>query len=113
MPSEAVQFMLADGETSVLVSASDRASGSGTVSTGDRMRRAQQSLRSALAPITAAAAEVISEFRAHAERPEEIEVSFGVTLDASLGAVISSAKASTHLDVRLRWSGRRNDAPAA
>ncbi|MFD8565408.1 CU044_2847 family protein [Streptomyces sp. NPDC057694] len=109
MSSETVHFVLADGETTVLVSAPRL--GTGAAGTGDRMRRAQQSLRDALAPITSAAAEVISEFRAHAERPEEIEVSFGVTLDASLGAIISSAKASTHLDVRLRWSGSRNDAP--
>ncbi|MER5948015.1 CU044_2847 family protein [Streptomyces sp. NPDC001904] len=111
MSSEAVQFVLADGETTVLVSAPRR--GSGTVGAGDGLRRAQRSLRSALAPVTSAAAEVISEFRAHAERPDEIEVAFGVTLDASLGAVISTAKASTHLDVRLRWNGSRNDAPGA
>ncbi|MBO1329934.1 hypothetical protein [Streptomyces sp. VRA16 Mangrove soil] len=36
-----------------------------------------------------------------------IEVSFGVTLDTQVGAIISSAKAGTHLDVRLRWSAQR------
>ncbi|MGW8685482.1 hypothetical protein ACWGNN_31455 [Streptomyces sp. NPDC055817] len=34
-------------------------------------------------------------------------MSFGVTLDTQVGAIISTAKASTHLEVRLRWRSRR------
>jgi hypothetical protein len=40
-----------------------------------------------------------------AQRPEEIEICFGVTLDGKLGGVIASANAGAHLDVTLRWHG--------
>ncbi|MGW6357653.1 CU044_2847 family protein [Streptomyces sp. NPDC055092] len=102
---ETVEFLLADG-TVVHVSPTER-TGGGPVGLGDHLGRARQSLRQALAPVTAAASDVIDEFRAHTRRPDEIEVSFGVTLDMQVGAIISTAKASTHLDVRLRWSGQR------
>ncbi|MFH8617730.1 CU044_2847 family protein [Streptomyces sp. NPDC017979] len=103
--SDAVQFALSDG-TVVLVSAPAR-TGTGAVGLGQRLQGAQRTLREAVAPVASAAAEVIAEFRTRAQCPEEVEVSFGITLDTQLGAVITSAKTSVHLDVRLRWSGSR------
>jgi len=44
-------------------------------------------------------------FRKLAQRPEEIEISFGVTLDGKIGGVIASAKTGAHLEVKLRWRG--------
>lgn len=101
---ETVEFLLEDG-TVVHVSQAER-TGGGPVGLGDHLGRARQSLRQALAPVTAAASDVVDEFRAHTRCPDEIEVSFGVALDTQVGAIISTAKASTHLDVRLRWSSR-------
>ena len=45
----------------------------------------------------------MDDFRGRGRRPEEIEISFGVTLDGKLGGVIASANAGAHLDVTLRW----------
>ncbi|MCX5537310.1 CU044_2847 family protein [Streptomyces sp. NBC_00006] len=104
---EAVQFKLSD-ETTVLVSPPAR-NGVQQVGLGTHVSNATSTLRASLAPVTRAASEVIAEFRAGALHPEEIEVEFGVTLDAQLGAIISSAKASTHLAVRLRWSGGQRE----
>ncbi|MGW1611034.1 CU044_2847 family protein [Streptomyces sp. NPDC002285] len=100
---DAVQFTLSDG-TVVLVAPPARA-GTGVVGLGTRLESAAASLRDALAPVTAAASDVISGFRSLAERPDEVEVTFGVVLDAKLGAVLSSATAGAHLDVTLRWNG--------
>ncbi|WP_446038337.1 CU044_2847 family protein [Streptomyces sp. SID1121] len=100
---DAVQFTLADG-TVVLVALPARA-GTGAVGLGRRLEAAQQSLREALAPITGAAVEVIDGFRTLAHRPDEVEVTFGVVLDAKLGGVIASSNAGAHLDVTLRWNG--------
>ncbi|MEU5980421.1 CU044_2847 family protein [Streptomyces sp. NPDC047315] len=108
--SDVVQFALSDG-TTVLVSAPAR-TGTGAVSLGQRLQGAQRTLREAIAPVTAAAAEMIAEFRSLAQQPEEVEVAFGITLDAQLGAVLTSAKTSVHLDVRLRWSSTQPDPPA-
>ncbi len=106
---DAVQFTLSDN-TVVLVAPPARA-GTGAVGLGTRLETAERTLRQALTPITAAAAEVIDEFRALAHRPDEMEVTFGVVLDAKLGAVLASASASTHLDVTLRWSGVEQPPP--
>ncbi|WP_406197736.1 MULTISPECIES: CU044_2847 family protein [unclassified Streptomyces] len=103
---DAVQFTLSDG-TVVLVAPPARA-GTGAVGLGTRLESAATSLREALAPVTAAASEVIGGFRSLAERPDEVEVTFGVVLDAKLGAVLSSATAGAHLDVTLRWNGDNN-----
>ncbi|WP_327358657.1 CU044_2847 family protein [Streptomyces sp. NBC_01304] len=100
--SEPVEFTLSDG-TTVLVSAPPRV-GTSIVGLGGRPEGAGRTLRQVLAPITAAAADVIAEFREHTHRPEEVEVAFGVTLDTQLGAIITSVKTTAHLDVRLRWS---------
>jgi hypothetical protein len=97
-----VAFALSDG-TVVLV-APPRA-GSAPVGVGPRVQAAAQTLSQALRPVTSAAAEVIDEFRSLAHRPDEVEVTFGVVLDAKLGAAIAGAKAGAHLDVTLRWSG--------
>ncbi|MFF6976565.1 CU044_2847 family protein [Streptomyces sp. NPDC008343] len=108
---DAVQFTLSDG-TVVLVAPPARA-GTGAVGLGTRLESAATSLREALAPVTAAASEVIGGFRSLAERPDEVEVTFGVVLDAKLGAVLSSATAGAHLDVTLRWNSDSNGAGAA
>jgi hypothetical protein len=99
--SEAIEFSLDDG-TTVVVAPPARA-GSRPVGLSDRLEIAQRTLREALAPVTAAAAQVMDDFRMMAERPAEVEISFGVTLDGKLGGVIASAEAGAHLEVTLRW----------
>jgi Trypsin-co-occurring domain 1 len=69
-----------------------------------KVTKAGQTLREALAPVTSAAAEVIEKFRELPGRPAEIEIHFGVKLDAAMGAVIATTTIGTHLDVTLRWT---------
>jgi len=100
---DAIEFTLDDGTTVAV--ASPRLDGTGAVGLGDRLRASEKTLREALAPVTAAATQVMDGFRGLAQRPEEIEIGFGVTLDGKLGGVIASANAGAHLDVTLRWRG--------
>jgi hypothetical protein len=114
--ADAIEFVLDDG-TTVAVSAAPR-TGSGAVGLGDRLDVAEKTLRAALAPVTAAAAQVIDGFRGMARHPEEIEISFGVTLDGKVGGVIAAAQAGAHLDITLRWHeqgtpGEARDHPSA
>lgn len=105
--AEAIEFVLDDG-TTVAVAAGPRM-GTGAVGFGDRLEVAGKSLREAMAPVTAAAAQLIDGFRGMARHPAEIEISFGVTLDGKLGGILASAQAGAHLDVKLRW--REPDQP--
>lgn len=104
---DAIEFTLDDG-TTVAVASAPRA-GSGAVGLGDRLEVAEKTLREALVPVTAAATQVMEGFREMAQRPEEIEVGFGVTLDGKLGGIIASANVGAHLDVTLRWRGHGAD----
>jgi Trypsin-co-occurring domain 1 len=100
---DAIAFVLDNGMTVAVAAA--RRPGSSAVGLSDRLEAAEKTLREALVPVTAAAAQVIDGFRAIDRRPEEIEICFGVTLDGKLGGVIASANAGAHLDVTLRWHG--------
>lgn len=109
--ADAIEFALSDG-TAVAVAAAPRI-GSGAVGLGDRLEVAEKTLREALAPVTAAAVEMIDGFHGMPRRPEEIEVSFGITLDGRLGGIIAAAQAGAHLEVTLRWHGSGTSEPAA
>lgn len=100
---DAIEFTLDDGTTVAV--AVPRTDGSDAVGLGDRLEAAEKTLRAALTPVNTAAMQVLDGFRGLARSPQEIEVSFGVTLDSKLGGVIASANAGAHLDVTLRWRG--------
>jgi Trypsin-co-occurring domain 1 len=100
--TEFTSFALADG-LQVTVAAPTPA-GLGPAGLRPKAAKAEQSLRQALRPVTAAAAEVIEGFREIPGRPDEIEISFGVKLDGTFGAVIATAAVGTHLEVTLRWT---------
>jgi hypothetical protein len=98
---DVIGFTLDDG-TTVAVQA-PRRDGSSPVGLREKLQPSEKTLRAALAPVTAAAAQVLDDFRTVAHRPQEVEISFGVALDGKFGGVIASAKAGTHLEVTLRW----------
>jgi Trypsin-co-occurring domain 1 len=68
-----------------------------------RLDHAAASLRQSLDSVVGAASDMIEAFNALPSGPEEVEVQFGVSLDATVGAVLVSGTAGTHLDVTLRW----------
>jgi hypothetical protein len=47
-----------------------------------------------------------------AERPEQIEVEFGIRLNAEVGAVIARTQAEGHLRVKLTWTASGRSAEA-
>jgi hypothetical protein len=74
-----------------------------------KITQSEHTLRQALEPVTAAAAEVIGKFRELPSRPDQVEIHFGVKLDGTIGAVIATAAIGTHLDVTLRWGHPADD----
>lgn len=41
--------------------------------------------------------------------PEEVEVEFGIKLDAELGALIAKTSVEAHMVVTLRWASRNDE----
>ena len=68
----------------------------------DSIRQAATSLQDALEPIREAAETALETFRAAG--PHTVEIEFGVKLNASAGAVLTSVGAEGHLVVTLSWA---------
>lgn len=108
--TEMTSFALADGMRVTV--ATPAAPGLTQAGLRSKAVQAEQTLREALRPVTSAAAEVVREFRELPGRPTQVEIQFGVRLDATAGAVIATAGVGTHLDITLRW-GAAEPSPAA
>ena len=52
---------------------------------------------------------VVEKLRSIGNRPDEIEISFGVKLSTTAGAVIASATAEANFDVTMRWTGTHKE----
>ncbi|NUR84990.1 MAG: hypothetical protein HOY71_12980 [Nonomuraea sp.] len=68
---------------------------------GEVVVSATKTLEKALEPIRAAASSALASMRSIG--PDEVELEFGVKLNAETGAVIAKAAAETHMTVRLTW----------
>lgn len=100
-----IEFPLEDGGT-ILVQVDEPTPEGGVVRAarpGEVMKRASQTFESALDRIKPAAGAIISKLRGLADPPDEIEVEFGLTLNAEAGAFVAVAGAEANYTVKLTW----------
>jgi Trypsin-co-occurring domain 1 len=101
---ELVEFQLEDG-SSVLIEV-ERPSRS-TVTRGGRVKdfveRADDTFEQALGRVGPTSAAIVERFRAMTERPDEIEVEFGVKLSAEAGAIIARTSGEANFRITARW----------
>lgn len=71
-----------------------------------QIETAAASLGAGLSGVRDAAAEALRQFRSMDVRPDEVEIEFGVRLNAEAGAVIAKSSVEGHLQIRLTWSAR-------
>jgi hypothetical protein len=70
--------------------------------------KANQSFAMALDNVEQAAQSVIDRLRSLSTAPDEIEVEFGVKLNAEAGAVIAKASSEAHFQIGLKWKKVEN-----
>ena len=70
----------------------------------DVAERASKSFEAALATIKPATSALLARVGDLADQPTEVEIEFGIKLNAKFGAVIASADAEAHFTVTLRWT---------
>jgi len=99
--ADLIRFRL-DGGGEVLVDVAREPSVERTSRTDHLLEEAQSSFEEALSRVRDVAAVAIGQFRSMAHRPDEVEVKFGVRLDARAGAVIAQAGIQGQLEVRVR-----------
>jgi hypothetical protein len=103
-----MRFSLEDG-ASVLVEVGEDEPGIVRASrTRDAIEAAATSFGAALTGVRNAAGEALRTFRDTDFRPDEIQLEFGVRLNAQAGAVIAKTGVDGHLKVKLTW---RNPEP--
>ena len=107
METELVQFTLPDG-SSLLVEVDDQEPGiqrAGRVD--DFIVQAKHSLDDAMDHIRAMATVTLVKLQDLPRRPDDLEVEFGVRLNAQAGAVIAKTQTEGHLKVKLTWKATR------
>lgn len=107
--SELVSFPV-DAENAVLVEVDLDEPEIGPASrAGDLIRSATTSFDGALANVRTAASVALANFRDMDVRPDEIQLEFGLKLNAQAGAVIAKTGMDGHMQVTLTW--RRTGPP--
>jgi hypothetical protein len=101
--TQLVQFTLPDG-SDLLVEVDDQEPGIQRASrTDDFIIQAKQSLDGAMDHIRAMATVTLTKLRDLPRQPDNLEVEFGVRLNAEVGAVIAKTQAEGHIKVKLTW----------
>ncbi len=70
---------------------------------GEVIRNVQQTFEEALGKIRPVAQAVINKLKGLSEPPDEIEVEFGLKLDAKAGTILASASAEANIAVSMTW----------
>lgn len=100
-----IEFPLEEGG-SVLVQVDEPAPEGAVVKAarpGEIMAKASQTFESALDKVKPAASAIISKLRYLADPPDEIEIEFGLSLNAEAGAFVAAAGAEANYTVKLTW----------
>jgi hypothetical protein len=74
------------------------------VGPSDLLRRSEDAVNAAMGTIRSMAQRVNAAVGSLPRRPDEVEVEFGITLDAESGAMIAKAAVGAAFTVRLTWS---------
>ena len=104
-----VEFPLEGGGSVVIEVDEPETSGTVRASRGDTLAKAKETLEEALNNVLPVTKSIVEKLRSIGNRPDEIEVAFGVKLTTTAGAVIASATAEANFDITLRWTGKAND----
>ena len=104
-----VEFPLEDGSSIVVEVDEPETAGTVRASRGDTLAKAKETLEEAFDKVLPVTKSVVQKLRSVGNRPDEIEVAFGVKLTTTAGAVIASAAAEANFDVTLRWTGKAKD----
>jgi hypothetical protein len=105
-----IEFPVEDG-TNLVVEVDDPLPEGGVVRAarpGEVAEKASQTLEAALGKIKPMAGAILSVLEDLAKSPQEIQIEFGVKVNANAGAVLASAGMEGHYRVTLVWTSRNN-----
>jgi hypothetical protein len=102
--TQLLRFRSEDGDGFVVVEVGEDEPGVIAVSRlGDAVADATASFEEGLDRIRQAAASVLHRLQDMPRRPDEVNLEFGMRLNAELGAVIAKSSGEAHLHVSMTW----------
>ena len=104
-----VRFDLEEGGTIVVEVDEPESTGIMPAARGDTITKAKETLEQALNKVLPATRHTIEKLRSLGDTPDEIEVTFGVSLSTVAGAVIASTSAGANFSVTVRWNGKKEE----
>jgi hypothetical protein len=104
-----IEFPLEDGDF-ILVEVDDTELGEGIIEAsdnGDILTRATKTFEEALSKIKPVAVAITNRLKGLSEPPDEIEIEFGLKMDAKAGAFLAATTIGANYKVTLTW--KHND----
>ncbi len=111
MASELARFSLEQGGSVVVEVDPPRVTGmERTGLAADAVHETTARLERALGDIRRAASATLAQFQSMVQRPSEVQLSFGVKIDAEVGAFIAKTGGEANLQVTVTWkSDQKSD----
>jgi NTP-dependent ternary system trypsin peptidase co-occuring protein len=104
-----VEFPLEEGGSIVIEVDEPESGGTVRAGRGDTIIKAKETLEEALNKVLPVTKSIVEKLRSIGNKPDEIEINFGMKLSTAAGAVIASASAEANFDVTVRWTGKREE----
>jgi hypothetical protein len=103
-----VEFPLQEGGSIIVQVDEPEVGGTVRAARGDTIEQAKETVEDALNKVLPAARSVVEKLQSM--RPDEIEVTFGISLSFKAGAFIT-AGTDTNFGVTVRWTGKAEASP--
>ena len=107
-----VEFLLEDGGSIVVEVDEPESEGTIRAAREGTIVKAKETLEEALNNVLPVTKSLVEKLRSIGNKPDEIEISFGVKLNTVAGAVIASACAEANFGVTVRWTGEKEETPS-
>jgi hypothetical protein len=106
-----VEFPLQDGGGIVIEV--DEPESQGTIRAGREgvIAQAKETFEEALDHVLPVAKSLAEKLHNTVNRPDEIEISFGVKLNTQVGAIIAAVNGEANFSVKMHWAEKEEEAP--
>ena len=104
-----IEYPLAEGGSIVVEVDEPESAGTIRAAREDTIAKAKQTFEEALNGISPVTKSLVEKLRSIGNQPDEIEVTFGVSLNTAVGAVIASASAEGNFSVTMHWSAKTEE----
>ncbi len=104
-----IEYPLQEGGSIVIEVDEPESAGTIRAAREDTIAKAKQTFEEALNGALPVTKSLVEKLRSIGNKPDEIEVTFGVSLNTAVGAVIASASAEANFSVTMHWSGKEEE----